>query len=124
MEAGLSAGRLCLEHILCCWLIWIERDARQLMRPVQFGLIVPETALDRSRRHLYLEDVNRLLTYVKGHYASAWLIDHLQQDVLEGWTALTYLAALHPEMMWGHTVLWRSFSNAALVDSQAATHNF
>jgi hypothetical protein len=58
---------------------------------VQFGLIVPEIALNPSRRHLYMADVNRLLNYVKGHYASAWFIDHLQQDVLEGWTALTYL---------------------------------
>src|SRR4051812_17241390 len=94
------------------------------MPPVQFGLIVPETALDRSRRHLYMEDVNRLLNYVKGHFASAWSIDHLQQDVLEGWTALTYLSALHPQLMWGHTVLNQSFRNPALVAKMAATLHF
>jgi alkanesulfonate monooxygenase SsuD/methylene tetrahydromethanopterin reductase-like flavin-dependent oxidoreductase (luciferase family) len=106
------------------WFLRIEREARPMMRAVQFGLIVPEIALDRSRRHLYLEDVNRLLDYVKGHYASAWLIDHLQQDVLEGWTALTYLAALHPQLMWGHTVLCQSFRNPALVAKMGATLHF
>jgi alkanesulfonate monooxygenase SsuD/methylene tetrahydromethanopterin reductase-like flavin-dependent oxidoreductase (luciferase family) len=95
-----------------------------MMRPVQFGLIVPEIALNPSRRHLYMADVNRLLNYIKGHYASAWFIDHLQQDVLEGWTALTYLAALHPELMWGHTVLCHSFRNPALVAKMGATLHY
>ena len=58
------------------------------MRQVQFGLIVPETTPDPSRRHLYMADVNRLLAYVKGHYHSAWFIDHLGGDELEGWTTL------------------------------------
>lgn len=94
------------------------------MCPVQFGLIVPIDDLSASRRELYMEDVNRLLNYVKGHYASAWMIDHLQHDVLEGWTALTYLAALHPQLMWGHTVLCQSFRNPALVAKMGATLHF
>ena len=48
------------------------------MTKVQFGLVVPGDALERSKRHRYLEDVNRLLTTVKGSYHSAWFIDHLQ----------------------------------------------
>lgn len=97
------------------------------MAKVQFGLVVPGDALDKSRRHLYMEDVNRLLTYVKGHYDSAWLIDHLQfegMDVLEGWTALTYLSALHPELRWGHSVLCQSFRNPALLAKMGATLQF
>jgi alkanesulfonate monooxygenase SsuD/methylene tetrahydromethanopterin reductase-like flavin-dependent oxidoreductase (luciferase family) len=94
------------------------------MPPIHFGLIVPEIALERSRRRHYLEDVNRLLNLVKGHYVSAWFIDHLQYDLLEGWTALTYLAALHPELMWGHTVLNQSFRNPALLAKMAATLHF
>jgi alkanesulfonate monooxygenase SsuD/methylene tetrahydromethanopterin reductase-like flavin-dependent oxidoreductase (luciferase family) len=94
------------------------------MRPIHFGLIVPENSLNTARHHPYMEEVNRLLTYVKGHYTSAWLIDHLQIDVLEGWTALTYLAALHPELMWGHTVLANSFRNPALVAKMGATLHF
>jgi alkanesulfonate monooxygenase SsuD/methylene tetrahydromethanopterin reductase-like flavin-dependent oxidoreductase (luciferase family) len=91
---------------------------------VQFGLVVPADALDKSRRHLYMEDVTRLLDYVKGHYDSAWFIDHLQfgdSDVLEGWTALTYLSALYPEFYWGHTVLCQAFRNPALLAKMAAT---
>ncbi|HYP39250.1 MAG TPA: LLM class flavin-dependent oxidoreductase [Chloroflexia bacterium] len=94
------------------------------MAKVQFGLVVPSDVLDKSRRHLYMEDVNRLLDYVKGHYDSAWLIDHLQfedMDLLEGWTALTYLSALHPELRWGHTVLCQSFRNPALLAKMGAT---
>ncbi len=94
------------------------------MDKVQFGLIVPEYALDTTRRHLYMQDVNRLLTFVKGHFESAWFIDHLGGDILEGWTALTYLAALHPEIQWGHTVLCQSFRNPALVAKMGATLNF
>lgn len=94
------------------------------MTKVQFGLVVPADMLDKSRQHLYMDEVNRLLNTVKGHYDSAWVIDHLQFDdtlVLEGWTTLTYLCALHPELNWGHTVLCQSFRNPALVAKMGAT---
>lgn len=68
-----------------------------------------------------------LLDTVKEHYASAWVIDHLQfgdSDVLEGWTALTYLAAQYPELQWGNTVMCQSFRNPALVAKMAATLQF
>jgi alkanesulfonate monooxygenase SsuD/methylene tetrahydromethanopterin reductase-like flavin-dependent oxidoreductase (luciferase family) len=97
------------------------------MGKVQFGLIVPADALDKARRPQYLEDVDRLLSRVTGHYDSAWLIDHLQfgdGDVLEGWTALTYLAARHPALQWGNTVLCQSFRNPALVAKMGATLQF
>ena len=94
------------------------------MGQVQLGLIVPEDVLGTSGRLGYLEDVDRLLTYVTGHYDSAWFIDHLQGDVLEGWTALTYLSALHPELRWGHSVLCQSFRNPALVAKMGATLQF
>jgi alkanesulfonate monooxygenase SsuD/methylene tetrahydromethanopterin reductase-like flavin-dependent oxidoreductase (luciferase family) len=91
---------------------------------VQFGLMVPEYPFDAVRRHLYVEDVNRLLTYVTGHFDSAWFIDHLAALMLEGWTALTYLSALHPELQWGHSVLCQSFRNPALLAKMAATLHF
>lgn len=94
------------------------------MGRVQFGLILPGDALDKARRHRYLDDVNRLLSIAKGHFDSAWYIDHLQsedRDVVEGWTALTYLSALHPEFQWGHMVLCQSFRNPALVAKMGAT---
>jgi alkanesulfonate monooxygenase SsuD/methylene tetrahydromethanopterin reductase-like flavin-dependent oxidoreductase (luciferase family) len=94
------------------------------MGHVRFGLIVPEDALNRAGRPFYMEDIHRLLTYVTGHFDSAWFIDHLQRDVLEGWTALTYLSALHPELLWGHTVLCQSFRNPGLVAKMGATLHF
>src|SRR5438045_7737921 len=97
------------------------------MARVQFGLVVPADMLAKSRRHLYMEDVNRLLGYIKGHYDSAWLIDHLQfeeSDLLEGWTALTYFSALHPELRWGNAVLCQSFRHPALVAKMGATLHF
>jgi len=97
------------------------------MTKVEFGLVVPGDALEKSKRPGYMEDVNRLLNTVKGSYHSAWSIDHLQfedSDVLEGWTALTYLCALHPELQWGHTVLCQSFRNPALVAKMGATLQF
>ena len=91
------------------------------MGRVQFGLIIPDTALDRPQRHLYMERVNRLLEYVNGHFASAWSIDHLHGDMLEGWTAISYLAALHPGLQWGHTVLSQPFRNPALLAKMGAS---
>ena len=96
------------------------------MATIEFGLMVGDT-LEKAGRPHYLEDVNRLLNTVKGVYTSAWFIDHLQSqdsDLLEGWTALTYLAALHPELQWGHAVLCQSFRNPALVAKMAATLQF
>ena len=90
---------------------------------MQLGLILPEDTLDSSR-HGYLADVDRLLTSVTGHYDSAWFIDHLQGHALEGWTALTYLAARHPDLRWGHTVLAQPFRNPALVAKMGATLQF
>ena len=90
---------------------------------MQLGLILPEDALDSSRRR-YLNDVDRLVDYAAPHYDSAWFIDHLQGHVLEGWTALTYLAARHANLRWGHTVLAQPFRNPALVAKMGATLQF
>jgi alkanesulfonate monooxygenase SsuD/methylene tetrahydromethanopterin reductase-like flavin-dependent oxidoreductase (luciferase family) len=44
--------------------------------------------------------------------------------LLEGWTALTYFAGLHPEFMFGNVVLCQSFRNPALVAKMGATAQF
>lgn len=97
------------------------------MARVQFGFIMPADKLDKQRRATYVEDVNRALDLVAGHFDAAWIIDHLQfgdDDVLEGFTALAYLAALHPQLKFGHTVLCQSFRNPALLAKMAATLQF
>jgi alkanesulfonate monooxygenase SsuD/methylene tetrahydromethanopterin reductase-like flavin-dependent oxidoreductase (luciferase family) len=94
------------------------------MSRVEVGLIVPDDMLDAARRRGYMPRVHELLTLVTGHYASAWCIDHLDGDMLEGWTALTYLSALHPELRWGHSVLCNGFRSPALLAKMSATLAF
>lgn len=94
------------------------------MTSIQFGFIMPADQLDKKLRATYVQDLNRALTLVTGHFESAWIIDHLQSngyDMLEGFTTLTYMAALHPQLKFGHTVLCQSFRNPALVAKMGAT---
>jgi alkanesulfonate monooxygenase SsuD/methylene tetrahydromethanopterin reductase-like flavin-dependent oxidoreductase (luciferase family) len=46
------------------------------------------------------------------------------QDVLEGFTTLSYMAARHPQLKFGHTVLCQSFRNPALLAKMGATLQF
>src|SRR6185436_4009448 len=97
------------------------------MTRVQLGFCMPADKLDKTRRATFSRDLNRALNLVTGHFDSAWIIDHLQfgvDDVLEGFTALSYLAALHPQLKFGHTVLCQSFRNPALLAKMGATLHF
>jgi alkanesulfonate monooxygenase SsuD/methylene tetrahydromethanopterin reductase-like flavin-dependent oxidoreductase (luciferase family) len=94
---------------------------------IQFGFSIPADALDKRRRATYVDDVNRALDLVSGSFDAAWVIDHLQfgdADVLEGFTTLAYLAALHPRLKVGHAVLCQSFRNPALLAKMGATLQF
>ena len=97
------------------------------MSGIQFGWSVASGARDTDLRKTYLADVARGFDLVRGHFHSAWFVDHLQtdnRDLLEGWTALTYLAAQHPEFQFGNAVLCQSFRNPALLAKMAATFQF
>ena len=75
------------------------------MPHIHFGFCMPADQLDKQRRATYVEDLNRALELVTGHFDSAWIIDHLQfgaDDMLEGFTALSYMAALHPQLTFGY----------------------
>jgi alkanesulfonate monooxygenase SsuD/methylene tetrahydromethanopterin reductase-like flavin-dependent oxidoreductase (luciferase family) len=55
------------------------------------------------------------------------MVDHLQSGsdgLLESFTTLSYMAALHPQLKFGHTVICQSFRNPALVAKMAATLQF
>jgi alkanesulfonate monooxygenase SsuD/methylene tetrahydromethanopterin reductase-like flavin-dependent oxidoreductase (luciferase family) len=57
-------------------------------------------------------------------FSSAWISDHLMKDdapSFEGWTALTYLAALFPTYRFGNLVLSQSYRNPALLAKMAGT---
>jgi alkanesulfonate monooxygenase SsuD/methylene tetrahydromethanopterin reductase-like flavin-dependent oxidoreductase (luciferase family) len=97
------------------------------MTRIQFGFIMSYGARDKARRPTFVEDLNRALDLAAGHFDSAWSIDHLlpdDADMLEGFTTLTYMAARHPELTFGHTVLCQSFRNPALLAHMGATFHF
>lgn len=57
-------------------------------------------------------------------FSTVWIEDHLQfghRPTMEGWTLLTYLAAMFPRFRFGHLVLSQSFRNPALLAKMAAT---
>ncbi len=97
------------------------------MARIQFGWSMPNGARDKAHRASYVADVRRGLDLVGEHFDSAWITDHLHSeaaDRTEAWTALTYLAACHPTLKFGHTVLCQSFRNPALLGKMAATLQF
>ena len=97
------------------------------MTDVKFGFTMPADQLDKSQRNTYVDDLNKALDLISGHFESAWIIDHLQfgdSDLLEGFTTLSYMAALHPQLKFGHTVLCQSFRNPALLAKMGATLQF
>jgi alkanesulfonate monooxygenase SsuD/methylene tetrahydromethanopterin reductase-like flavin-dependent oxidoreductase (luciferase family) len=95
------------------------------MTHIQFGFTMPVDRLDKAQQPTYVADLNRALHLVTGYFDSVWVIDHLQADdyggMLEGFTALTYMAALHPQLKFGHTVLCQSYRNPALLAKMGAT---
>jgi alkanesulfonate monooxygenase SsuD/methylene tetrahydromethanopterin reductase-like flavin-dependent oxidoreductase (luciferase family) len=98
-----------------------------IIKHIQLGFIMPADQLDKQRRATYVADLKRALDLISGHFDSAWIIDHLQfgdQDILEGFTALSYAAALQPQLRFGHTVLCQSFRNPALLAKMGATLQF
>jgi alkanesulfonate monooxygenase SsuD/methylene tetrahydromethanopterin reductase-like flavin-dependent oxidoreductase (luciferase family) len=97
------------------------------MTCIHFGFCMPADQLDKQRRATFSDDLNRALELITGHFDSAWIIDHLQfgtDDMLEGFTALSSMAALHPQLRFGHSVLCQSFRNPALLARMGATLKF
>jgi alkanesulfonate monooxygenase SsuD/methylene tetrahydromethanopterin reductase-like flavin-dependent oxidoreductase (luciferase family) len=95
------------------------------MSHIQFGLTLPSPR--QLPRADYLAAIQRSLELATGHFDSIWFTDHLQYEnalILEGWTALTYWAALYPQFSFGNAVLCQSFRNPALLAKMAATFQY
>lgn len=97
------------------------------MTRIHLGFCMPAEFRGSVQRAGYTADLDRALELIAGHFDSAWFVDHLQfgdTAVLEGFTALTYMAARHPALKFGHTVLCQSFRNPALLAKMGATLQF
>jgi len=94
------------------------------MAKIQFGWALnggPEEGMAPSQ---YMRSVQQQIQLVEAQVDSLWFVDHVQfadDPLLEGWTALTYLAAVYPQFHVGHMVLCQSFRNPALLAKMAAT---
>jgi len=93
------------------------------MSRVQFGWTMP-SGMPGENRSRHVEIIEQGLQMVSGRFDSAWFVDHLQfddRDVLEGWTAITYMAGRHPEFEFGNAVTCQSFRNPGLLAKMGAT---
>ena len=91
---------------------------------VEFGLqltsIPPEAANDGDVLGCY----RRMVEALSPEFTTLWVSDHFQSGdtpILEGWTRLTYLAALFPHLKVGHLVLGQGYRNPALLAKMGAT---
>jgi alkanesulfonate monooxygenase SsuD/methylene tetrahydromethanopterin reductase-like flavin-dependent oxidoreductase (luciferase family) len=96
---------------------------------IQFGWVLPIHSKTGNVKQsaTFLAELGGMLDLITGHFDSAWCADHLQfgnMHILEGWTTLTYFAALYPLLAFGNMVLCQSFRNPALIAKMAATFQY
>jgi alkanesulfonate monooxygenase SsuD/methylene tetrahydromethanopterin reductase-like flavin-dependent oxidoreductase (luciferase family) len=98
------------------------------MTSLQFGWVLPMPGeREAITQTAFLEHLSQEMQFVAKHFHSVWCCDHLQfnnYQVLEGWTMLTYLAALYPQLHFGTLVLSQSYRNPALLAKMAATFQY
>ncbi len=97
------------------------------MAKINFGFTMPADQLDKVQLSHYVADLHKALELISGHFESAWIIDHLQDrelGMMESFTTLSFMMALHPQLRFGHTVVCQSFRNPALLAKMGATLQF
>ncbi len=86
-----------------------------------FGWVITPSARDASALH---QDNRRFIERVRGAFDTIWVEDHFQwndRPLVECWTAMSYLAAQHPDFRFGSLVLGQSYRNSALTAKMMAT---
>ena len=100
------------------------------MADIKFGIRVPSFPIDGSRGHEFALQNIRFLRGLEAGFDSAWVSDHLvpwadfegrDTDILECFTAISYLSALFNRLDFGSIVLCNSYRNPALVAKMGAT---
>jgi alkanesulfonate monooxygenase SsuD/methylene tetrahydromethanopterin reductase-like flavin-dependent oxidoreductase (luciferase family) len=96
----------------------------------QFGVRIPEFALDGSSIPQLRDQADQLLVAGRGRFTSAWVSDHfvpwsqrvpVTTPALEAWTTLTYFAGRYPDYTFGNIVLGQSYRPPALLAKMATT---
>lgn len=99
------------------------------MARVSCGWHLPPFPLDDSPAERFVEQVEATLERVEHTFDSVWLDDHMipwatfqppESPNLESLTTLAYLAASHPSIAFGTSVICQSFRNPALLAKMAA----
>jgi alkanesulfonate monooxygenase SsuD/methylene tetrahydromethanopterin reductase-like flavin-dependent oxidoreductase (luciferase family) len=95
---------------------------------VKFGWISPAIGPPESDHvPLVIYQDQHIFPQVLRHFDSVWVCDHFYgfdrktDPFLEGFTALTWLAARHPSVLVGHHVLGVGYRNPALTAKMGAT---
>jgi alkanesulfonate monooxygenase SsuD/methylene tetrahydromethanopterin reductase-like flavin-dependent oxidoreductase (luciferase family) len=95
---------------------------------IKFGWIAPAIGPPESNHEpLVMYQQREILPVAVQHFDSLWVCDHFygferrSDPFVEGWTALTWLAAKYPNVMVGHHVLGLGYRNPALTGKMAAT---
>jgi alkanesulfonate monooxygenase SsuD/methylene tetrahydromethanopterin reductase-like flavin-dependent oxidoreductase (luciferase family) len=92
--------------------------------PVEFGLQLSSFPPEADDQGDVLTFYRRMVEALSPEFTTLWVSDHFQfgdAPVLEGWTRLTYLAALFPHLKVGHLVLGQGYRNPALLAKMGAT---
>jgi|GEM_PF-3302045 hypothetical protein len=53
------------------------------MTQIQFGFTMPTEQLDKTQQMTFVEDLNRALRLISGHFDSAWIIDLFDRSIRE-----------------------------------------
>ncbi|HEX2908921.1 MAG TPA: LLM class flavin-dependent oxidoreductase [Phototrophicaceae bacterium] len=90
---------------------------------IEFGLVLAERQ-PRGPVNAWMDNVDKILPTLGGHFRSLWMTDHLFWEdwyTLEVWTVLSYLAAQYPNFQVGSMVMCQSYRNPALLAKMAAS---
>ena len=99
------------------------------MSTLQFGWHMPSFPVDGSDGPHFVEQIDRTLGRLTGHFDSIWVDDHLMPwagwqsndtPYLECMTTITYFAARYSALRFGASVLCQSYRNPGLLAKMAA----
>jgi alkanesulfonate monooxygenase SsuD/methylene tetrahydromethanopterin reductase-like flavin-dependent oxidoreductase (luciferase family) len=93
---------------------------------MDFGFSPPpgDREMGRITPSTFVADLDRVIDAVAPWASSIWISDHFQEEDryrIESWTQLTWVAARHPGLLVGHSVLANSYRHPPLLAKAAAS---